>query len=171
MTIALQENSPALSLARSDIEEFLVEEAAMLDERRFDDWFALFEEGATYKVPQAGAGNEEQSAKTLFYIADDYFRLRQRVERMTKPDHHSEYPASICSRLISNVRIIGSTADLIEVECKYITHRSKNNVTDVYCGHHRYSFRIADGKLRICAKTTYIDMNDLRPQGRVSIII
>lgn len=171
MSVALQEMASAITMTRSDIEAFLIEEAAMLDEHRFDDWFALFDEGATYKVPQAGADNDVMSGKTLFYIADDYFRLGQRVERMAKPDHHSEYPASTCSRMIGNVRILSAVDDKIEAECKYITHRSKNNVTDMYCGHHRYTFKIRDGKLRIGAKTTYIDMNDLRPQGRVSIII
>lgn len=171
MSNAVLEKGPDLAAIRAQVELFLIEEAAMLDERRFDDWYALFTPTGTYKVPQAGAPDDANSAKTLFYIADDHGRLGERIKRMSKPDHHSEYPASICSRLIGNVRILPSDDGFIHAESRYITHRSKNNLTDVYCGHHRYLLTDAGGELRIAAKTTYINMNDLRPQGRVSIII
>lgn len=158
-------------VSRDQVEEFLIEETNLLDERRFDEWFALFEEGATYAVPQAGADGTARPETTLFYIADDYFRLGERVARMSRPDHHSEFPASICSRMISNVRIVRQDGDVVEAACKYMTSRSKNVSTDIFCGHHRYVLKVRDGTFSILAKTTYIDMNDLRPQGRVSIII
>lgn len=171
MSNAVLEKGPQVIIDRSEVENFLFEEAAMLDERRFEEWYALFTNSATYNVPQAGASDDVSPAETLFYIADDYGRLGERIKRMSKPDHHSEYPASICSRLVSNVRIFPSDDGFIHVGSRYITYRSKNNLTDVYCGHHRYKLTAEHGKLQIAAKTTYIDMNDLRPQGRVSIII
>ena len=38
-------------LLRLAVEEFLVEEAHLLDEWKLDDWLALFQEGADYVVP------------------------------------------------------------------------------------------------------------------------
>lgn len=171
MTTTLDARAPTTRMTRIDVEDFLIAEAALLDHRCFSEWFALFEEGATYEVPQAGAHDDADAERTLFYVADDYFRLGQRVERMTKPDHHSEFPASICSRMISNVRIVEVEGDKIIVECRYLTTRSKNNVTDMFCGHHRYTLKVVPDGFRIRSKTTFIDMNDLRPQGRVSIFI
>ena len=143
----------------------------MLDEWRLDDWFALFLDGATYEVPQAGAADDVSSAANLFYIADNYFRLRHRVERLKKKEAHSEWPRSVCSRMIGNVRLLGMEEAGLLVVSKFITYRSKNEVMDVYCGHHRYHLKVVDGAIRIADKRSIMDMNSLRPQGRVSIIV
>lgn len=158
-------------LSRAEYEDFLFEEAAMLDHRRFDDWLALFTSDSVYEVPQAGVEESADSAQDLFYIADDYARLRFRVERMQKTANHSEWPASICSRLISNVRVVGNDEHGVHVECRFITYRSKNDATDLFCGHHRYILRHENGSLKIASKRTFIDMNSLHQQGKVTIFI
>lgn len=154
-----------------EIEAFLYEEAAMLDEWRLDDWFALFLEGASYEVPQAGTSDEASSSTNLFYISDNYFRLRHRVERLKKRGNHSEWPRSICSRMIGNVRLLEQDDGVFKVSSRFITHRSKNEITDMFCGHHLYTLKLASGRLNIMAKRTQIDLNTLRPQGRISIIV
>lgn len=158
-------------LSRVEYEDFLIEEAALLDHRRFDEWLALFTQDSVYEVPQAGFAETADSAADLFYIADDYARLRFRVERMQKTANHSEWPASVCSRLIGNVRVVGNDERGVHVECRFITHRSKNDATDLYCGHHRYILRHENGSLKIASKRTFIDMNSLRQQGKVTIFI
>lgn len=158
-------------LTRPEYEDFLYHEAALLDEWRMDEWFALFVEGATYEVPCAGSPDSVDSAEDLFYISDNYFRLRHRVARMNKETHHSEFPHSVVTRMIGNVRILGSGEMGTEIGCVFITHRSKNDVLSVYCGHHRYVVRTIGGRIRIVSKKTFLDLNSLRPQGRVSIIV
>lgn len=158
-------------LSRAEYEDFLYQEAALLDEWRMDEWFALFVEGATYEVPCAGAPDSADSAEDLFYIADNYFRLRHRVARMNKETHHSEFPHSAVTRMIGNVRVFGSDENGVSVGSTFITHRSKNDVLNVFCGHHRYVLRTVEDKIRILSKRTFLDLNSLRPQGRVSIIV
>lgn len=158
-------------LARAEYEDFLYNEAALLDEWRMDEWFALFLEGATYEVPCAGASNAVNSSEDLFYISDNYFRLRHRVARMNKETHHSEFPHSVVTRMIGNVRVLGADENGVSVGCTFITHRSKNDVLNVFCGHHRYVLRNVGGQIRIASKRTFLDLNSLRPQGRVSIIV
>jgi len=157
--------------ARADYEDFLYHEAALLDEWRLDEWFALFAEGAIYEVPTAGAKDDVDSAEALFYVADDYGRLRHRVERLKKSGAHSEFPRSDSARLVSNVRILerGEAGDL--VGCTFVTYRSKNDLTDVFFGHMLYRFTVIEGALRITDKRVMLDMNNLRPQGRISIIL
>ena len=60
---------------RGRIEDFLYLEADLLDDWKIEEWFALFAEGATYEVPPTGS-DENDPATSLFYIADDYVRLR-----------------------------------------------------------------------------------------------
>jgi p-cumate 2,3-dioxygenase beta subunit len=159
------------TVSRAEYEDFLFNEAALLDEWRLDEWLALFAEGATYEVPPAGAPGDVDSAETLFYIADDWARLQHRVKRLQKEKAHAEYPHSKGLRLISNVRILGTSDGEAQVGCAFVTYRSKNDKLDQYFGHHRYVFRVAGGALKIAAKRSFLDMSNLRQQGRVSIIL
>jgi p-cumate 2,3-dioxygenase beta subunit len=159
------------AFAQADYERFLYDEAALLDEWRLDEWLALFVEGATYEVPTAGALPTADSAESLFYIADDWNRLKHRVARLKKKTAHVEYPRSLGLRLISNVRILQTTENGTEVGSAFVTYRSKGEKTDQYFGHHRHLFRAVDGALRIAAKRSYLDSTNLRQQGSVSIIL
>ena len=71
-------------LTRSELEDFLFLEAALLDNWQLDEWLALFVEGARYFVPPAGADDDADPSTTLFYVADDYHRLCERVKRLKK---------------------------------------------------------------------------------------
>jgi p-cumate 2,3-dioxygenase beta subunit len=170
--LALKEviRPPAANFTRDRCETFFIEETTLLDEWRLDEWFALFTEDALYEVPMAGLP-ESNSAETLFYIADDHRRLQHRVERLKKTSAHAEWPRSVGCRLIGNVRVLGETPTGTRVDCKFITYRTKNNVTDTYFGVHRYLLRDVDGEIRIAGKRTILAMNALRPQGRVSILL
>lgn len=160
-----------LTATRPALEDFLYAEAALLDEWKLDDWLALFDESARYLVPAAGASDDADPAITLFYIADDYHRLSERVKRLKKPTAHAEFPHSRCRRLISNVRILGGTDDEFQATSNYVTYRSKMGATQTYFGHHLYVMRKAGDALRILKKTSFIDADDIRDQNKVSIIL
>lgn len=164
-------SATAAGLTRADCEDFLFHEAALLDEWRLDEWFALFAEGATYEVPTAGSADDVDSADELFYISDDYARLEHRVKRLKKVGAHSEWPRSKVVRSITNVRILEQSADQALVGSVFTTYRSKNDVTDTYFGHHRHVLRNEGTGVRILSKRSLLDMSSLRPQGRVSIIV
>ncbi|HJQ60421.1 MAG TPA: aromatic-ring-hydroxylating dioxygenase subunit beta, partial [Vineibacter sp.] len=115
---------------RARIEDFLYVEAALLDDWRIEEWFALFAEGATYEVPPTGDGDETDPTTSLFYIADDYERLRERVTRLTKKEAHSEYPRSRQRHMLSNVRITGMVDGVADVSCNFVTYRAKRGVVD-----------------------------------------
>lgn len=163
--------SDEVYLARSDFEDFLFHEAALLDEWRLDEWLALFAEGATYEVPMAGSSDDADSSEELFYISDDFARLQHRVRRLNKPGAHSEWPRSKVVHVISNVRILERRGNETLVGSVFVTYRSKNDLTDTYFGHHRHLLRQEGAGLQIVSKRSLLDMSSLRPQGRVSIIV
>ena len=156
---------------RADYEDFLYNEAALLDEWRLEEWLALFIEGSIYEVPTTGRPEDVQSSDELFYISDNWFRLQHRVSRLLKKGAHSEWPRTIGLRTISNVRILGEEPDGVRVGCAFTTYRSRDDRTDTYFGHHRYLFTEVDGGLRIAEKRSLLAMSSLRPHGRVSIIV
>lgn len=156
---------------RSEIEDFLYLEANLLDDWLLDEWFNLFVEGATYEVPAACAPDDADSALSLFYIADDYERLRHRVERLKKPGAHSEWPRSRGLRMITNIRVLGVDGADISIRAAFATYRSKSDTTDCFFGHHLYVLRRTEAGFRIVSKKSMLDMSSLRPHGRVSIIV
>jgi p-cumate 2,3-dioxygenase beta subunit len=170
------DTAPARDLAarnhctRTDVEDFLYDEAALLDAWRIEDWFALFAEGATYEVPPIGDDEDADPARSLFYIADDYVRLRERVARLTKKEAHSEYPRSRLRHTISNVRITGFADGVADVTCNFVTYRAKRGVVDTYYGQHIYRIDCAARPWKIRSKRSVLDMDMLYP-GKLSIIV
>jgi p-cumate 2,3-dioxygenase beta subunit len=155
---------------RVEIEDFLYKEAALLDEWRIEEWFALFAEGATYEVPPTGEPDGADPATSLFYIADDYVRLRERVTRLTKKEAHSEFPRSRLRHVIANVRVTAVADGIADVTCNFITYRAKRGVVDTYYGQHFYRIDCATEPWQIKSKRSVLDMDQLYP-GKLSIII
>ena len=90
------------TVSRAEVEDLFYYEADLLDSWRLDDWLALLTDDAAYYVPP----NDKPDADaryTLFTIADDIVRLRERVIRLKDPNCHAEYPLSRTRRLIGKL--------------------------------------------------------------------
>ena len=159
------------ALTRVEVEDFLVLEASLLNEWRLEEWRALFTEDARYLVPNPCGDPYAPPESSLYLIADDGHHLTERVKRLGKKTAHAEYPRSRTRRLISNVRFLARAADRVKVESSFITYRSSQGVTDTFFGRHEHCIVEEGGKLRIEEKRTILDMETLRPQGRLSIIV
>src|SRR5262245_320419 len=91
----------ALDLARC--ERFLLHEARVLVEGKFDDWLALFTPDAWYWVPSEP--DQDNPHDTVSLIYDDRRLLETRVRRLASPRIYSQEPRSRTSRIVSNVSI------------------------------------------------------------------
>ena len=161
----------AQTFTRNEIEDFLYHEAALLDDWQLPAWLALYTADARYEVPGTDMPRDASPESSLFYIADDAFRLGERVKRLMKKTAFAEYPRSKTRHLVSNVRILESSDDRCRVSSAFVTYRTKSGVTDTYIGSSEHAIvRTADG-LRIAKKRCTLDLDSLRPQGRVSIIL
>ena len=103
---------PAATVTRAEVEDFLYHEADLLDSWQLDDWLGLLTDDATYYVPPNDKPDGDHRF-TLFTVADDIVRLRERIIRLKDPNCHAEYPPSRTRRMITNVRITGIEGDLI----------------------------------------------------------
>ncbi len=101
-------------VTRAQVEDFLYHEAALLDEWKLDAWEALLTDDAGYYVPPNDKLDSDHRS-TLFTIADDRERIRQRIIRIKDPNCHAEYPKSRTRRMIGNVRIVAVDGDLVTV--------------------------------------------------------
>ena len=160
-----------MRIERSDVEEFLFNEADLLDQWRLPEWLELFTDDATYEVPCTDLPPDASSDTNLFYIADDRFRLGERVKRLMKRTAHAEFPHSKTSRLVGNVRIRERSDDTIDVSAVFQTFRTKDGTTDIYFGTSNYRLKIDGDRIRIKEKRCLLGGEGLRPHGRISIVL
>jgi p-cumate 2,3-dioxygenase subunit beta len=165
----LNEKLAALLLER-EVEDFIVREAALLDEWRLDDWLALFAEDARYLVPATDLPDGEPK-ETLAIINDDMARLRGRVERLKSRHAHREFPWSRTRRFITNVRIKEIRGEEIVAEASFLVYRIRSGQVDPLIGSYVYTLRRLDGALKIASRKAVLDLEALRPHGTVSIIL
>lgn len=156
-------------IERTEVEEFLYHEAALLDAWRLDDWLALLTDDATYRVPSNDQPDSDPK-NALFTIADDIRRIRARVARLKDPHAHAEFPRSRTRRLISNVRITGR--DPLTAEANFVIYRFRGN-DDVrqYVGRYRHQLERRNGELKIKAREAILDAMELASLGTVSFIL
>jgi p-cumate 2,3-dioxygenase beta subunit len=161
----------AAAITRAEVEDFLYMEADLLDEWRLDDWLLLLTADAEYFVPSNDAlkGNHRTS---LFTIADNAERIRQRVIRLNDPNCHAEYPQSRTRRMISNVRILESSENSLTVSANFVCYRYRRyERIREYVGKYRYVLQPTESGLRIRERRVLLDAHELASLGSVSFIL
>jgi 3-phenylpropionate/cinnamic acid dioxygenase small subunit len=99
--------------------DFVAHEAALLDERRFDDWLALFADDGHYWVPLLGAAQADPfSHNSLAY--EDRLLLQLRVDRLKNPRAHSQHPASHSQHVLQPSRIESETGDEVRLRTPFL---------------------------------------------------
>jgi p-cumate 2,3-dioxygenase beta subunit len=162
---------PAATVTRAEVEDLLYHEAELLDTWRLDDWLGLLTHDAAYYVPP----NDKPDADhryTLFTIADDIVRLRERIIRLKDPNCHAEYPPSHTRRLITNVRITGVDGDTVVVAANFAIFRYRRNESPrEFVGRYRYKLRRTDSGLKIAERRAILDAEELGALGSVSFLL
>ncbi|CAN5246215.1 3-phenylpropionate/cinnamic acid dioxygenase subunit beta [soil metagenome] len=156
---------------RTEVEDYLFHEAALLDQWRLPEWRGLFADDCHYYVPNMGGDPYASPEQTLYLISDDGHHLTERVKRLGKKTAHAEYPHSITQRIVSNVRLLPGPPNELKATSNFITHRTANGVTDAYFGRHEYRMVQRADSLLILEKRSILAMGALRPHGKLSIIV
>lgn len=160
----------AQDITRAVIENFLYEEAALLDEWRLQEWLELLADDVTYEVPSTDAPDGDPRT-TLFIIADNAERVQARVKQLLGKAAWAENPPSRTRRFISNVRIRTIEDDTINVTANFVVYRMRFQQVDTYIGRYEYTLVLHDGVLKIRRRRAILDLEALRPHGKVSIIL
>ncbi len=166
----MEATSTLHEITRAEIEEFLYEEAALLDAWRLREWLALLTDDATYEVPSTDTPDGD-ARTTLFLVADDIERIRSRVNQLLGKTAWAENPRSRTRRLVTNVRILDANGDTVRVTANFVVYRMRVGQIDTYIGRYEYTLVRRDGALRIRHRRAILDLEALRPHGKVSIIL
>lgn len=158
-------SSPATRLDAADAERLVIEEAACLDEARWDDWLALYEEDASFWVPSwedySTSTTDPASQLSLIYYAGRK-RLEERVWRLRSGQSPASVPLHRTMHAITNFRIDGQDHNVIH--SNFVVHsfnpRRKESLTTF--GAYRHTLRCGPAGWKIAAKMILL-LNDYLP--------
>ena len=85
------------------IEQFLYREAMLLDEKRWQEWLALYTEDCFYWVPSVVG--QKDPVNTVSLYAEDRMRLEMRVIRINHPRAFSQDFPTRMSHVVGNVML------------------------------------------------------------------
>jgi p-cumate 2,3-dioxygenase beta subunit len=154
----------------AEVERFLFEEAALLDEWKLDEWLRLLTDDAVYLVPPLDTPDADHR-KALFLIADHYPSLCSRVGQLMGRSVWSENPRSRTRRLITNVRVVESGPGRASITANFAVWRFQFEQTDVYVGQYRHVVVRGPAGLLLHERRAVLDLEALRPHGKLSFIL
>ncbi|MEQ1890046.1 MAG: aromatic-ring-hydroxylating dioxygenase subunit beta [Alphaproteobacteria bacterium] len=135
-----------------EIEAFLIVEARLADESRYDEWEALWTDDALYWVPRRP---DIDPAKEVSHIYDNRQRIGTRIRQLKSGFRHSQTPASPMRRVLSNIEIAPAGAGEYEVAANFmlmeLAIQSTRNM-NFWGGRIQYRLRRVDGQLRMAVK-------------------
>lgn len=145
------------------VTDLLHREAEYVDERRWDDWLALFDPQAEYWIP-AWDSEDEYTADPLTEVSLMYYAsragLEDRVFRLRTGRSAASTPLPRTCHLVSNVRAATNADGTCTVKANWVTHLFKRNAAQYFFGHYEYLLLPQDDDWRI-AKKKIIVLNDV----------
>lgn len=154
-----------------EVEAFLFHDAELLDSWDLGAWLGLFSEDCLYLVPATDCPEGDPEVD-LFLIRDDHFLLSQRISAILDGTAWAESPRATTQRMITNIRARDLGDGTVEVRANFLIHRSRGGRLDSYPG--RYDMRLVRGGpagFTIRFRRAVLALEELRPQGRVSILL
>ncbi|MBP2294974.1 3-phenylpropionate/cinnamic acid dioxygenase subunit beta [Azospirillum rugosum] len=162
-------------LLHREVEDFLLMEADLLDDRRFADWLALCTDDIRYWMPMARNVQFNKTAQEYTreqmdtcWIDEGKETLTQRVKQLATGIHWAEEPQSRVSHLITNIRITEVTPDAagnaaeVQVRSRFLVYRNRlHDEVDIYVGKRRDTLRKLDGAWKIARREIFLDQNVL----------
>ena len=110
--------------------QFVIREARLLDEKRFDEWYELFAEDGHYWVPASPGQPDPLNHNSLAY--EDKLLLKLRIERLKQPSAYSQKPASRCHHLLQTPEIENSAKDEFLVRTNFIYTETRGDDSQRY---------------------------------------
>lgn len=159
-----------MKITEQEVQRFLVREARLLDEWKLTEWFGLMCPESRYLVPSLDSPESEPET-ALFLVADNYAMLKSRVEQLLGRTAWAENPRSRTRRLIANVDILNISGDVAKVAANFAVWRFQGGNTDVYVGRYVHLICRVGDELRFRERRAILDLETLRPHGKLSFIL
>ena len=161
-------------LLKDEIEQFLYQEAELLDERQFKDWLDLLTEDIRYWMPMRrnvkfGELDREftREGQDINWFDEGKDTLVRRVNQILTGVHWAEEPLSRICHSVSNVQVLKATPSVsqateVNVKCRFMIYRNRvQTETDFLVGKREEVLRSVDGQWKIAQRKIILDQNVL----------
>ena len=159
---------------KDEIEQFLYQEAELLDERQFEDWLDLLTEDIRYWMPMRrnvkfGELDREftREGQDINWFDEGKDTLVRRVNQILTGVHWAEEPLSRIRHLITNVQLLNATPSAsdpseVPVRCRFLVYRNRvETETDFLIGKREDTLRKSNGSWKIAERKITLDQNVL----------
>ena len=156
-------------LLRQEVEDFLYHEVELLDDRRYEDWLALFTEDAHYFMPMRRNVPHDETEREFTRAGADvnWFdegkdTLTRRVAQIRTGVHWAEEPLSRICHMVSNVQVLHASDTEVGVKSRFLIYRNRvETETDLLVGKREDVLRREDGRWRIARRKIVLDQSVL----------
>ena len=133
----------------AELIRFVRHEARLLDEARWDEWFALFAEDGHYWVPLAAGQTDPLNHNSLAY--EDVLLLQIRIERL-KEGPFSQHPRSRCQHVLQEPEIEPMQDGLHVLRTAFLYMEVRGDEQQLHAGTTIHHLRETGEGLRIVLK-------------------
>lgn len=152
-----------------EIENFLYDEAELLDTRHFEAWLDLLTEDIRYWMPMRRnikfdhqEHEETREQQDMNWFDEGKETLTQRVKQILTGVHWAEEPLSRVCHMVSNVRLMSVTPNEVQVKSRFLIYRNRlQDETDIFVGKREDTLRKVDGAWKIARRKIILDQNVL----------
>ena len=161
-------------LLKDEIEQFLYQEAELLDERRFEEWLDFLTEDIRYWMPMRrnvkfGELDREftREGHDINWFDEGKDTLVRRVNQILTGVHWAEEPLSRVCHSVSNIQILDATPSLsqpaeVSIKCRFLVYRNRvETETDILVGKREDTLRNVNGQWKIAQRKIILDQNVL----------
>ena len=142
---------------------FILDEARLLNEGRYDDWLALFAKQGRYWIPLQGA--RQRDGERYNALADeDRLLLALRVDRLKNPRAFSQQPRSHSQHILQTPQVAKQdlSGDEFSLYTPFIYVEARGDEQVMLTGHWQHTLCVEDGALRIVLKRVNLLNADAR---------
>jgi 3-phenylpropionate/cinnamic acid dioxygenase small subunit len=155
---------------KEEIEDFLHEEADLLDQRRFGEWLERLAKDLHYFMPMRrnvafGAHAEHENTRAghdISWFDEDKWTLSKRVDQIMTGIHWAEEPLSRVCHFVTNIRLLAVRESEVEVGSRFLIYQNRvETETYLFAGKRADLLRRAGGGWQVARREITLDQNVL----------
>jgi 3-phenylpropionate/cinnamic acid dioxygenase small subunit len=154
-------------------EQFLFQEAELLDGFRLLDWLLLLDRTIDYRIPVRCTRSQDELDKAFsarsFHMIEHFGSLEARMKRFGAGGW-SEFPPSRTRRNVSNVRVDRSATDRLSVKSNLLYYWGRDEENIIVSAERHDELREHDGALKLARRVVFIDHTTL-PLPNLSVVL
>ncbi|ADG07539.1 aromatic-ring-hydroxylating dioxygenase beta subunit [Kyrpidia tusciae DSM 2912] len=146
-----------------EVEEFLFQEAELLDDGRLREWLDLTTEDVTYTMPLRVTRERAHGpgvVTAMSHFIEDRYTLEKRLERLETEYAWAEDPPSRTRHFVTNIRVApGDHPGEVRVRSNVLVYRSRGDdpTFDILSAERHDVLRRVSERWRLASRIIYLD--------------